>query len=125
MEMDSTAQVYKDIFDIIKSIIADINECEIGTANCSVGAICTNTIGSYNCTCMSGYYGNGFNCTGMQRYLLILLNQLLQTSMSVKLAQQTAVQVQHVRTQLGPIFALAKVGIMEMDSTAQVYKDIF
>jgi hypothetical protein len=40
--------------------------------------------------------------------------------MSVKLAQITAVQVQYAQTQLGPIIALAKVGIMETDSTARV-----
>ena len=27
--------------------------------------MCNNTMGSYNCSCNSGYEGNGFNCTGM------------------------------------------------------------
>ena len=29
---------------------------------CHVNAICTNTVGSYRCTCEEGYIGNGFTC---------------------------------------------------------------
>ncbi|RDD39384.1 Mucin-like protein [Trichoplax sp. H2] len=32
----------------------DINECQVSNGNC--GSICVNTIGSYRCTCPSGYY---------------------------------------------------------------------
>ncbi|XP_042492875.1 uncharacterized protein LOC122072579 [Macadamia integrifolia] len=39
----------------------DIDECEKGYNNsCSPIAICTNTYGSYNCSCPQGYYGNGW-----------------------------------------------------------------
>jgi len=31
---------------------------------CDDFAICTNTPGSFNCTCLIGYSGNGFNCSG-------------------------------------------------------------
>ena len=43
----------------------DINECGDGTASCDVNAQCINTDGSYNCSCSSGYSGDGMTCTGM------------------------------------------------------------
>ena len=42
---------------------SDIDECEIGTAECSAHATCTNTDGDYNCTCEAGYCGDGFICS--------------------------------------------------------------
>ena len=44
--------------------LADINECETGKHHCDSNAFCNNTKGSYNCTCIPGYIGNGVNCTG-------------------------------------------------------------
>ena len=35
------------------------------TAPCHANATCSNTEGSYECTCNSGYVGDGINCTGM------------------------------------------------------------
>ena len=47
------------------SSCSDINECELATLNdCDENADCTDTIGSYNCSCNPGYEGDGFNCTG-------------------------------------------------------------
>ena len=40
----------------------DIDECSRGTHNCSQFASCTNTVGSYNCTCEKGYFGDGTVC---------------------------------------------------------------
>ena len=40
----------------------DIDECSEDTDVCDTNAECTNTIGSYNCTCTVGYTGNGRNC---------------------------------------------------------------
>jgi len=44
------------------SIRIDIDECLTNNGECDVHAICSNTIGSYNCTCNPGYSGNGFEC---------------------------------------------------------------
>ena len=43
---------------------SDIDECSTGVDKCDINAYCTNTVGSYKCTCNSGYEGNGFQCTG-------------------------------------------------------------
>ena len=48
------------------SMFIDIDECEMGTHTCSSNASCTDTDGSFNCTCREGYEGDGFNCTGMK-----------------------------------------------------------
>ena len=45
-------------------IIADINECEIGTDNCDFNATCTNTDGAFTCACDAGFIGDGVNCNG-------------------------------------------------------------
>lgn len=44
----------------------DIDECVSDTHrhSCSEYAICTNVIGSYNCTCYSKFTGDGKICTG-------------------------------------------------------------
>uniref|UniRef100_H3AKG6 Fibrillin 1 n=1 Tax=Latimeria chalumnae TaxID=7897 RepID=H3AKG6_LATCH len=43
----------------------DINECEIGAHNCDRHAICTNTAGSFKCSCSPGWIGNGIKCTDL------------------------------------------------------------
>jgi len=42
----------------------DIDECNLKTDNCDSKATCTNTPGSFNCTCKTGYSGNGITCSG-------------------------------------------------------------
>ena len=41
----------------------DVNECE-GVNDCHANAMCSNTEGSYDCTCNSGYSGDGRQCEG-------------------------------------------------------------
>ena len=46
-------------------LVADINECELGDAYCSSAlAVCVNKVGSYSCTCIEGYQGDGVVCVG-------------------------------------------------------------
>ncbi|XP_065180412.1 fibrillin-1-like [Sycon ciliatum] len=44
----------------------DIDECSTGGHNCDSMATCKNTIGSFECSCKSGYYGNGTSCEECQ-----------------------------------------------------------
>ncbi len=41
----------------------DINECEIVPEICGANEHCTNTNGSYTCTCLPGY--EGLHCEGL------------------------------------------------------------
>ena len=42
----------------------EINECFQNSHDCDSNANCTNTDGSYQCTCNLGYSGNGTSCRG-------------------------------------------------------------
>jgi len=62
--------------------LIDINECNAGgTNNCHPQAICTNTIGSFTCTCKTGYSGSGVSCTGNVTFFF---NLLFFSSLSLK-----------------------------------------
>ncbi|CAM9726799.1 unnamed protein product [Chrysoparadoxa australica] len=43
----------------------DVNECQIGTHNCSPDANCNNTDGWYTCECKPGFQGDGETCTAI------------------------------------------------------------
>ena len=47
---------------------ADIDECSEGTFICEPNALCTNTIGSYTCTCKFGYTEDGSTCMGKSSF---------------------------------------------------------
>ena len=57
---------------IIKEIYLDVDECNrLDRGNCSQFATCTNTPGSYICTCMPGFTDEdpdfpGMVCTGIR-----------------------------------------------------------
>jgi len=42
----------------------DVDECAENNGGCSQFATCTNLPGTFNCTCDTGYTGDGFNCSG-------------------------------------------------------------
>lgn len=42
----------------------DEKECETGFHSCHYDANCTNTKGSFHCSCLDGYAGNGISCLG-------------------------------------------------------------
>lgn len=44
-------------------LLAEVNECERHPLPCHQSAYCTNTVGSYDCTCLDGYAGDGTECT--------------------------------------------------------------
>ena len=48
----------------------DIDECSDKTARCHEDANCTNTGGSFNCTCKLGFIGDGLDCVGKSIWLL-------------------------------------------------------
>ena len=61
--------------------ISDINECNSNGGLGPCQHICTNTNGSFNCSCHSGYTLSGLNCTGKdyapQHYRMIHETHLL------------------------------------------------
>lgn len=52
----------------------DVEECAAEVNDCDVNADCFNTDGSYNCTCKSGYSGNGTTCNGMTKRIIELFS---------------------------------------------------
>ena len=43
---------------------SDVDECSAAASVCDENANCTNTDGSYTCTCGQGYNGDGRTCQG-------------------------------------------------------------
>ena len=58
-------------------IFLDVDECTAGTTSCdTTNEGCSNTIGSFTCTCNSGYELNvdGFTCNGTIIVVIYLIN---------------------------------------------------
>lgn len=61
-------------FSVYKS---DISECTMDSHDCQMSEKCTNTAGSYYCSCKEGFTGNGRVCSGRNPLLRCTdLNQL-------------------------------------------------
>ena len=57
------------VFDAL--FLADIDECKIGNNSCHENAQCTNTEGSFTCSCNSGYTGDGTECSMVLTVVLL------------------------------------------------------
>eukprot|EP00820_Chromera_velia_P004991 Cvel_17921.t1-p1 / transcript=Cvel_17921.t1 / gene=Cvel_17921 / organism=Chromera_velia_CCMP2878 / gene_product=Fibrillin-1, putative / transcript_product=Fibrillin-1, putative / location=Cvel_scaffold1456:16-8877(-) / protein_length=347 / sequence_SO=supercontig / SO=protein_coding / is_pseudo=false len=45
--------------------LADTDECTGGSHNCHAQSTCTNTVGSFTCSCNSGFSGDGVSCSNI------------------------------------------------------------
>ena len=77
MILDNQKGFYDQIFLCMRTIVKfkqltlrciiilylDLNECLLDDA-CDTNAKCTDTIGSFDCNCNNGFYGNGSVCMG-------------------------------------------------------------
>ena len=107
---------------------ADINECgSIDLNNCDENAQCTNTDGSYTCSCNTGYVGDGVSCTSklattllaiLCMYLIPLFK--LQMSMSVNWRHTHVIPMPTVLTQMAALTAYVVMALRVTGSTVQV-----
>ena len=59
-------------------MFSDIDECEEGTDNCDDdNGTCINNEGSFECTCNTGYSGDGVTCEGKIVYFHPRLNYFI------------------------------------------------
>ena len=106
----------------------DIDECAAGEDNCSVNAICSDTVGgedSFQCTCNTGYTGNGVNCTSekVMHALLVftcIFSTFTQILMNAVLTLTTVLNRQHVVIQRAVSSVHVILDTVEMASTAMV-----
>jgi len=54
-------------------VVTDVNECVNNNGNCHSQAKCTNTPGSFTCTCLDGYSGDGITCSGDEWTILFYI----------------------------------------------------
>ncbi|XP_065195919.1 uncharacterized protein LOC135827325 isoform X2 [Sycon ciliatum] len=52
----------------------DIDECSSGAHQCDVNSLCGNTVGSFLCSCITGYFGNGTVCSPVNCTLPMIAN---------------------------------------------------
>lgn len=53
------------VMNVTIMCFVDVDECVTNNGGCSFNAECNNTMGSFHCTCNTGYSGNGFTCDGI------------------------------------------------------------
>ncbi len=63
-----TVQTFSN-FPILHVCVSDIDECNGSVQHCDDNAGCTNIDGSFSCTCIAGYSGDGFSCDGKYSYI--------------------------------------------------------
>lgn len=52
----------------------DIDECLRNISECDYQATCTDTDGSFACSCNTGFSGSGLLCNGMYQFLWLYMN---------------------------------------------------
>lgn len=57
-------------FTVLRLFSTDVDECLSDV--CGANANCTDTDGSFECSCDSGYSGDGMSCSGMHDYKILL-----------------------------------------------------
>ena len=55
----------------------DFDECQAKTDDCHVNATCMDRLGSFECTCNSGFTGNGVNCKSRRNVLYFCIFNIL------------------------------------------------
>ena len=79
MSLTKCANLVRFFFFFV--LYADINECGSDDFNnCHENSQCTDTVGSYTCSCNPGYTGDGFTCTSksiMERDYIIQVSTRL------------------------------------------------
>ena len=55
---------------------SDLDECTSSPPVCDINADCTNTRGSYLCTCKAGFSGDGKTCSRKEKFLLSFLSKI-------------------------------------------------
>ena len=68
-------------------LVLHIDKCQ--EISCGTNATCTNTKVSLRCTCNTGFYGDGYNCTGKPVSLLTRLKAIAKDSNSWSLSEKT------------------------------------
>ena len=66
--MGQQSVVYAILHIKCVTFCVDINECTMGENRCHDNAVCSNLLGSYDCTCNPGFAGDGFSCFGELTY---------------------------------------------------------
>ena len=68
-------ELMKNNFISINDVsLIDINECSTNGGKGQCDQICTNTIGSFTCSCQVGYSIIGFACNGKYNYTYKMYN---------------------------------------------------
>ena len=60
---DSKREGFYTILKIF-NIFLDLDECILNSHSCDANAVCTNNHGSHDCTCKTGFSGDGRSCAG-------------------------------------------------------------
>ena len=108
-----------------------MDECTRELDNChrETNATCTDTIGSFMCTCSPGFTGNGTYCTGVYKGMIIFVrntyNFFLQILMNVLSILITAILMHSATIPLETTHAIVIWATVEMDSSVMVNELIY